>query len=112
MPKFSSFRRNILVFFVALALTGGLGTAQTPAAAPQSPATIYLIRHAEKLTDKRPDLAPEGFRRAALIPNLFLPPAGDPARRADEARFPLRDGAQQEQQSSIRDRYAAVVRAE
>jgi hypothetical protein len=37
-----------------------------------------VIRHAEKLTDTRPDLAPAGFHRAALIPNLFMPPAGDP----------------------------------
>jgi hypothetical protein len=42
----------------------------------QAPATIYLIRHAEKLTDKRPDLSQQGFLRAALIPNLFVPPAG------------------------------------
>ena len=42
----------------------------------QAPATIYLIRHAEKLTDKRPDLSQQGFLRAALLPNLFVPPAG------------------------------------
>ncbi len=58
----------VLLALLALALPG--------AAFAQPPATIYLIRHAEKLTDKRPDLAPQGFLRAALIPNLFLPPAG------------------------------------
>lgn len=82
MRKFSLFRRTLLLFFAGLALTSGFVAAQTPVVAPQPPATIYLIRHAEKLTDKRPDLAPEGFRRAALIPYLFMPPAGD-------ARIPL-----------------------
>jgi hypothetical protein len=65
----------MLLSLAAFALSSGV-------LAAQSPATIYLIRHAEKLTDKRPDLAPQGFLRAALIPNLFLPPAGD-------ARVPL-----------------------
>jgi hypothetical protein len=77
MPNYSSFRRTLLLFFAALILMGSFLAAQTPVSAPQPPATIYLIRHAEKLTDKRPDLAPDGFRRASLIPNLFLPPAGD-----------------------------------
>ncbi len=42
----------------------------------QPPATIYLIRHAEKLTDGREDLSQQGFLRAALLPNLFLSPQG------------------------------------
>jgi hypothetical protein len=48
--------------------------AQTSAAPP---ATIYLIRHAEKLTDGREDLSPAGFARAALLPELFLPSRGN-----------------------------------
>ena len=48
-------------------VAGGLALAQ----APQPPATILLIRHAEKLTDGRPDLAPAGFARAKAIPQLF-----------------------------------------
>jgi hypothetical protein len=48
----------------------GLGkAAQAPA--PQPPATILLVRHAEKLTDGREDLSPVGFERAKLIPQLF-----------------------------------------
>jgi len=43
---------------------------------PASPATIYLIRHAEKLTDGREDLSPAGFARAAVLPELFLPVSG------------------------------------
>jgi hypothetical protein len=40
---------------------------------PQPPATILIVRHAEKLTDGRLDLSPVGFKRAALLPDLFLP---------------------------------------
>jgi hypothetical protein len=46
--------------------------ALTPGAA-QAPATILIIRHAEKLTDGRIDLSPVGFERAKLMPELFLP---------------------------------------
>jgi hypothetical protein len=45
--------------------------AQTPTARP--PTTILIIRHAEKLTDGRLDLSPTGFKRASLLPNLFVP---------------------------------------
>jgi hypothetical protein len=38
----------------------------------QLPATILIIRHAEKLTDGQIDLSPTGFKRANLLPNLFL----------------------------------------
>jgi hypothetical protein len=77
MPDFFQVRRSILIFFAGLALTGGGMPAQAPVAAPQPPATIYLIRHAEKLTDKRPDLAPDGYVRASLIPKLFMLSEGD-----------------------------------
>ncbi len=43
---------------------------QPTAGAP--PATILLMRHAEKLTDGRIDLAPAGFARAKDLPELFL----------------------------------------
>lgn len=39
----------------------------------QAPATILLIRHAEKLTDGQIDLSPVGFERAKLLPQLFAP---------------------------------------
>jgi hypothetical protein len=48
----------------------------------QAPATIYLIRHAEKLTDGREDLSPAGFARAAVLAQIFIPPPGS-------ARTPL-----------------------
>jgi hypothetical protein len=44
-------------------------------AKPQPPATILLIRHAEKLTDGRIDLSPAGFERARLLPTVFSPAA-------------------------------------
>jgi hypothetical protein len=66
MP-FIAFTRRVLILGAACTLF--LGTASA-----QPPATIYLIRHAEKPTDKRPDLNPQGFLRAALIPNLFTAP--------------------------------------
>jgi hypothetical protein len=42
-------------------------------AKPQPPATILLIRRAEKLTDGRLDLSPTGFERARLLPTVFSP---------------------------------------
>jgi hypothetical protein len=72
MPAIS--RRSCLLFTVALLLLSTSLLRAQPAATPQPPATIYLIRHAEKLTDKRPDLAQQGFLRAALLPNLFTAP--------------------------------------
>ncbi len=67
MPSIFLLRRSVLRFVIALAVCGGVAQAQPPA-------TIYLIRHAEKPTDKRPDLNPQGFLRAALLPNLFTAP--------------------------------------
>lgn len=49
---------------VAMGLVAGVATAQAPA-------TVLLIRHAEKLTDGRIDLSPVGFERAKLLPQLF-----------------------------------------
>jgi len=68
------FRRRLLhaallAFASSLAVRAGL--AQTP----QPPATILLIRHAEKLTDGQIDLSPAGFERARLIPQLFAGPS-------------------------------------
>ena len=68
-------RRRLVLAAVALVWAGlsgewvpsGLARAQTA----QPPATVLLIRHAEKLTDGRPDLSPAGFERAKAIPELF-----------------------------------------
>jgi hypothetical protein len=43
---------------------------------PQPPATILLIRHAEKMTDGNKDLSSAGFDRAALLPKAFSPGGG------------------------------------
>jgi hypothetical protein len=67
------FRLNRLrVVLVVLLLAAGL----QGLAAAQAPATIYVIRHAEKLTDGREDLSVAGFMRAAMLPQLFLPTPG------------------------------------
>jgi hypothetical protein len=73
------FRRSLLLALAVLLLTSGTVYSQTSGAqtaGAQPPATIYLIRHAEKLLDKRPDLSEQGFRRAAVLPNLFIPIPG------------------------------------
>jgi hypothetical protein len=76
MTRIRFARRYRLLVVAGLLIVLGVALGLQPVVAAQPPATIYLIRHAEKLTDKRPDLAPQGFLRAALIPNLFLPPVG------------------------------------
>jgi hypothetical protein len=58
-----------------------------PAAKTQPPATILIIRHAEKLTDGRIDLSPTGFERARLLPNLFSPAAARPDLPTPQAIF-------------------------
>jgi hypothetical protein len=61
-------RRQLVILFACVALLAGAAAwAQTG----QPPATILLIRHAEKLTDGRIDLSPVGFERAKRIPELF-----------------------------------------
>jgi hypothetical protein len=65
-------RRRFLVLVAALCFAPLVERAQS--AAP--PATIYLIRHAEKLTDGREDLSVQGFRRAAFLPQLFVAEPG------------------------------------
>jgi hypothetical protein len=52
--------------------------AQSSGTAPQPPATILIIRHAEKLTDGRMGLSPAGLERARMLPKLFLSPATRP----------------------------------
>lgn len=57
----------LLAFAVAAEVGGGTSFAQ----ASKCPATVLLIRHAEKLTDGRQDLSTVGFERAKLLPELF-----------------------------------------
>jgi hypothetical protein len=67
----SSFTR-LLVLLLLLG-TIALHAQATPPATPQPPATILLIRHAEKPTDGNPDLSPAGVDRAKHLRELFLP---------------------------------------
>ena len=66
-----SFSRRSFLVFACLALIGGPGASAAFSQIPGPPATILLIRHAEKLTDGQMDLSPLGFERAKLIPGLF-----------------------------------------
>ena len=67
-------RRSLLFFSLCFALGyESLGQDLAAGHAGQAPATILIVRHAEKLTDGRLDLSPVGFQRAALLPKLFVP---------------------------------------
>ena len=68
MPALMSWTRRKL-FLVCLPLFAGALLGAPPALA-QPPATILLIRHAEKPAEGM-DLAPAGFARAKAIPQLF-----------------------------------------
>lgn len=61
---------GLLLFWVALLAAAGVAWGKGTVAS-QPPATILIIRHAEKLTDGRQDLSPVGYRRASLLPKLF-----------------------------------------
>jgi broad specificity phosphatase PhoE len=63
--------RFTFLLLLAAFFFGGKANGQTG----QPPATILLIRHAEKLTDGRMDLSPAGFERAKALPQLFGGPA-------------------------------------
>ena len=58
-----------LLLLVPIGLICGCPRKVTQTGPP--PATILLIRHAEKLTDGRIDLSPIGFERARLLPKVF-----------------------------------------
>jgi broad specificity phosphatase PhoE len=65
-------RLTCLFVLLLFGLTGLY--AQGSSTATRPPATILIIRHAEKLTDGRLDLSPAGFERAKMLPKLFLSP--------------------------------------
>jgi len=80
--------RTHLVLLCALALASSPAIAQAPAAQDsassglqaRAPAIVFIIRHAEKPMDtKNGDLSPQGFKRAAALPYLFLPLPGSSA---------------------------------
>jgi phosphohistidine phosphatase SixA len=65
-------------FFFGLFLVLGLGlsacqSSSTQEINAQKPATIYLVRHAEKTTEKNdPDLTAAGYDRAALLADMLV----------------------------------------
>lgn len=68
--------RALCTLLMILVLAGCKG--QTPAVVPRPPAIVYLVRHAEKLTDGQMDLSPAGLERAQLLCQAFPPNGGRP----------------------------------
>ncbi len=75
----TSFRLStILTFWLALTLPGcqslpATSAHSTAAENATPPATILIIRHAEKPTEGNPDLSTEGYARAQLLLKDFMP---------------------------------------
>jgi hypothetical protein len=73
---------GILFTWLALGLTGCRSSTQTQppsaTATPKPPATILIIRHAEKLSNGDTDLSPAGYERAQLLLKAFVPPGVRP----------------------------------
>ena len=71
---------SLLLAFVLLPFAHDSAEAQE---AGKTPATIYVIRHAEKPApeENSPDLTPTGFKRAEALPSLFVQMPGTPAPR-------------------------------
>jgi hypothetical protein len=70
MRPYIAFSRRRFVAIFSLAFLAVLAGLPACGQSPQPPATILLIRHAEKPAEGL-DLAPAGFARAKLIPQLF-----------------------------------------
>jgi broad specificity phosphatase PhoE len=69
MARFGPLRFGLVNLLAVL--IGSTGVFAQIVQQPQPPATILLIRHAEKLDDGRVDLSPTGFQRARLLPKVF-----------------------------------------
>ena len=82
MPKHAITGPLRLLVFLAVTLAVSAQQPSSPVqpvvATGQPPATILIIRHAEKLTDGQIDLSPTGFKRADLLTNLFVPAGARP----------------------------------
>jgi len=75
MPRVT-LRSGLLPLFLLLSIGLIAGCSRTVAPPKnQPPATILLIRHAEKLDNGEINLSPIGFERARLLPKIFAPGA-------------------------------------
>jgi hypothetical protein len=105
----------LLAILLVAVLTLGGGTVGGLAAfgqSPQPPATILLIRHAEKLTDGRIDLSPVGFERAKVIPQLFGGGGRGGSAQSAEAGFSVCHALKRAVEPARGDDYAAERGAE
>ncbi len=74
-----SLRATLRPLTVLLAcLIGALGCHAQSTSSPKPPATILIIRHAEKLPDGDSNLSPAGYARAQLLLKTFIPDGGSP----------------------------------
>lgn len=73
-------RLHLLCAIAMLTLQFQSAAAQEPG---KSPAVVYVIRHAEKPApeENSPDLTATGFKRAEVLPSLFVQMPGLPAPR-------------------------------
>jgi hypothetical protein len=80
-------RNAFLLCALALPITAGIAGntivafAQDADVSAKAPTVIYVLRHAEKLPGdetKDPNLTPTGYKRAGLIPTLFIAKNGTP----------------------------------
>jgi hypothetical protein len=81
------FRTPIALFLLLLLSAVEIHAQAAAQAKPQPPATILVIRHAEKLTGGRIDLSPVGFERAKLLPKVFSPAGARPDLPAPQVLF-------------------------
>jgi hypothetical protein len=75
---------GMFAIWLAIALAGCHSTTatsaqSTPTANAQPPATIIIIRHAEKPPEGDPSLSAEGYARAQLLLKTFIPSDGRPS---------------------------------
>jgi len=86
-------RRWFLLSMVCGALLPCFATNAQAPAADKLPSMVMIIRHAEKPLGegKDPNLTPQGFKRAAALPTLFLAHDGAAPGAMQAARFPMPD---------------------
>jgi phosphohistidine phosphatase SixA len=71
-------KQGFTQFFASIAMVGLAACASAPeptdviVTQTHAPATIFLVRHAEKLTGSDPELTPEGHTRADALADLLI----------------------------------------
>ncbi|WP_189498075.1 phosphoglycerate mutase family protein [Algimonas arctica] len=85
-------KQGFTQFFASIAMVGLAACASAPeptdviVTQTHAPATIFLVRHAEKLTEDDPDLTPEGHTRADVLADLLIDAEIERIHSSDYAR--------------------------